>query len=363
MGTLNLAVTGLASNDPVPGSYIEVLFGQGESAGNPNTPRVLFIGPKTTAGSATPGSQVYQLGSVQDAITYFGTGSKVHRMMRRFVEQCKSALCYGIAPTESAGAAATGSVHFTTTSTGAGYIQFTLCGESIQTSVPKSTTVTAAATALKNDVNLMTHWPITATSSGATLKLAARTKGTDGNAIRYRATVSSGLGMSATAAAAAMSGGATDEVFTTACSTIEPDQYDYLVPGANVLLATSARVLALKAQVTTQAQPLTGIRQQIVIAHGGSQSTAVSFAAGTAVGNSPRVSIVWQENPEWEPMEIAAHVAGLRYAKEIANPVVNYDGYGKGVNDALNIPKQYSTADWPTRSEISAAISGGLSPI
>jgi hypothetical protein len=79
--------------------------------------------------------------------------------------------------------------------------------------------------------------------------------------------------------------------------------------------------------------------------------------------NQPRFSVVWQESSEWEPCEIAAYVAGLRYSKEVANPVVNYDGYGKGVNDVFSVPPQYSSADWPTRAEISAAISGGLTPI
>jgi phage tail sheath gpL-like len=364
MGELALTITGLSANDPVPGTYLEVLFAQGEVAGGGGVPKVLFIGPKTSGGSATTNTMVYALTSVQDAVTYFGTGSPIHRMMKRFVEQCKTAVIYGIAPTESAGTQATGSITFATVATAAGKASVTLAGETIEIGITDNMTVTAAATALKNEINLQTHWPVTATSSAGVTKLLARLKGTNGNMIRYRAAISSSIAMTITAAAGAMTGGATDEAYTTALTTIEPSEYYYIVPGVNVSAATSARIGAVKTAVVAQALPTVGIRQQVVCAHGGTNATAISFAAATNGGaNQPRVSCVWQENPEWEPMEVAAHVAGLRYAKEVSNPVYNYDSYGLGANDMLNVPKQYSSSDWPTRSEISAAISGGLTPV
>jgi hypothetical protein len=72
---------------------------------------------------------------------------------------------------------------------------------------------------------------------------------------------------------------------------------------------------------------------------------------------------MWQQDAEWEPSTIAAHFAGVRYNKEVDNPVYNYDFYGKRVNDIWNVPVPYTTGDYPTRSEISAAISAGLTPV
>lgn len=366
MSELNLAITGLSSSDPVPGSYIEVAFAQGEVAGGGSTPRVLFIGPKTSAGSATPGTIVYPLGSVQDAITYFGTGSPIHRGMARFTEVCKSALCYGIAPTESAGVLASGGVTFTTTAAAAGVLTYTCAGETIQVAIAKATTVTAAATALKTEINLQTHWPVIATSTANVCHTKARIKGTDGNAIRHRVLMTgSGVGMTVAASAATLAGGATAEVYTTVATTIEPDKYDYIVPCLNVMAATSARASALRVQIASQALPLVGIRQQMIVCAGTTQATSVSFAAASTNGlaNHARVQCLWQENPEWQPFEIAAQFAGVRYNYEVSNPVKNYDGYGKRGTDLWNVPKQYANADWPTRSEVSAAISGGLTPI
>lgn len=366
MGTFPLAVTGLSSNDPVPGAYLEVLFAQGEVAGDPSVPKVLFTGPKTSAGSATPDTTVYPLGGVADAVTYFGARSPVTRMIRRFVEQCKSAVIYGAAVTESAGVAATGSVHFTSTAASVGVVNFTLCGETIQTAIAKSTTPTGAATALKNDINLQTYWPVTATSSGATVKLAAAVKGTNGNMIRYRASMTgSGVTMTCTAAAATLTAGATDESYTNVLAAVASDKYSYIVPGINNAAATSdTRVGAIKTQVISQAQPLTGIRQQVVLGHGGSSAQVATYCAATnGPANQPRFCVAWQPVPEWEPMEIAAHLAGLRYAYETVNPVQNFDGWGKQVNGIWNVPKEYLASDWPTRANIAAAISAGATPI
>jgi phage tail sheath gpL-like len=364
MGDLALTITGLSANDPVPGTYLEVLFAQGEVAGGGGVPKVLFIGPKTSSGDATTNTQVYALTSVQDAVSRFGTGSPIHRSMRRFVEKCKTALCYGIAPAESAGTQATGHVTLANAATAAGTLKLTLCGETIEIGVTDGMTATAAATALKNEINLQTHWPVTAANTTAAVTMTARIKGNNGNMIRYRSAISGSIAMTASDGGAVMSGGATDESYTTVLSTIESAQYEYIVPCVNVSAATSARIGAVKTAVVAQALPTVGIRQQVICAHGGTNATAISFAAATNGGaNQPRVSCAWQEKPEWEPMEVAAYVAGLRYSKEVSNPVYNYDSYGLGANDLFDVPKQYGSSDWPTRAEISAAISGGLSPV
>lgn len=364
MSTLTQPITGLSANDPVPGTYLEVAFAQGEIAGDPNTPKVLLIGPKLASGSATANTQVYLLTGVEDAKDKGGAGTPVHRMARRFAEVCKSAQLYAVFTADSTGGTTAGNTITLAggTASATGVITYTLAGEKIQVGVPKGTTITAAATDLKEEINLQTHWPVTAVSTAGVVTVTSKCKGTDQNAIRQRAEISNGITMTATVGNATLTGGTSADSYTAALATIEPDKYDYIVPFVNPTSTSDTRVAALKTQIVAQALPTVGIRQQAIICHGGTQSVAGTFVANSPA-NHARMQCLWQEKPEWEPAEVAAHFAAVRYNKEVPNPVYNYDFYGKRVNDIWNVPKQYASSDWPTRTEISAAISAGLSPI
>lgn len=365
MSTLEQSITGLSSNDPVPGVYLEVAFAQGEVAGASGVPKVLFIGPKVSSGTATTNTQVYQLTGVEDAKVKGGQGSPVHRMLRRFSEVCKSAQVYGIFTVNSTGGT-TSKTRITLANpatSGTGVITYTLCGEKIQVAVPKNTTATAAATSLVSEINLQTHWPvIAAKGTGATVDVTSKLKGKDTLAIRNRIEITSGINMTATVGHEHLTGGTLADSYTTALATIEPTQYDYIVPACNFLATSDTRCAALKAQIVAQALPTEGCRQQVIVAHAGTQSTAGTFVANS-IANHPRFQCLWQENSEWEPMEVAAQFAGVRYSKEVSNPVYNFDSHGKRVNDIWNVPKQYAASDEPTRTEISAAISAGLTPV
>ena len=364
MSTLTQPITGLSANDPVPGTYLEVAFAQGELAGDPSTPKVLLIGPKLASGSATADSQVYLLTGVEDAKEKGGSGTPVHRMARRFSEVCRSAQLYACFTTDaSGGTTASNTITMTGTATaGTGVITYTLCGEKIEVGVAKDTTITAAATDLKDEINLQTHWPVVATSTAGVVTVTSRCAGSDQNSVRQRVEITNGIGMTAAVGNETLTGGTSADSYTTPLDTIEPEKYDYIVPFCNLTGTSDTRVAALKTQIVAQALPTIGIRQQAILCHGGSQSTAGTFVANSPA-NHARFQCLWQEDPEWEPAEIAAHFAGVRYNKEVSNPVYNYDFYGKRVNDIWNVPVQYASSDWPTRTEISAAISAGLTPI
>jgi hypothetical protein len=155
-------------------------------------------------------------------------------------------------------------------------------------------------------------------------------------------------------------------VWTTALATILADKYDFIVPVVNPTGASNVRIGALKTQVVGQALPSVGIRQQVIFGHTGSAANAVSLAAeaSNGPGNNPRFQLAWQKTSEWEPHELAAHQAAVRYNYEKGgSPWRNYDSYGKGVNDIWNVPKQYSQASYPTSTEIATAIAGGVTPI
>lgn len=365
MGTLTQSITGLASSDPVPGYYPEVAFAQGEVTSNSSIPKVLFIGPKLSSGTATANT-VYQLGGSSDADAYGGTGSPVHRAVRKFTSVCKSANIYAIFTVEAtAGVTADNRLIIANTATNSGVISYTLCGETIQVGVSSGDTATAIATDLVAEINLQTNWPVVAVKgTGATVDVDAKLKGTDGNAIRHRVAITNGITTTIVASTATLVGGTGADIVSSALTAIEPSKYDYIIPCNNITGTADARIGLIKTQILAQALPSVGIRQQVIVGHSGTVNAAVTFtAAANGCGNSPRFQTVWQQTSEWEPIEVAAQFAAVRFNSEIGNPVYNYDFYGLGVNDIWNVPVQYSAADFPTRAELQTAIASGLTPI
>lgn len=364
MGTLPLSLTGVASNWLVPQSLIETSFANGTLLGAPGTPSVLLMGVKTSSGTATVDTVVYgPLGTEAEVIDKFGAGSDIHIQWLKFTEVCKTAPIYAIAVTESGGTAATGTVTFVGAASAAGKVVYTVCGREISVAISSGDSITTIGDNFAAAVNnYRPHLPVTAVNGAGTVTITHRIKGTNGNFVRHRATITSGITTTCTVNAATLGTGATDETYTTALATILPTCYNYILPAINANGASDARYAALSTQVTTQALPTTGIRQKTIVGSCATLANATTFATAY---NKPRNQVVWQENSEWLPMEVAAHFAGVRYNTEtsFAGCGNSYDNYGRGVNDIWNVPCQYSQADWPTLVEQNTALGVGLTPV
>jgi len=362
MGTLALALTGISTNWLVPQQLIQVQFAQGTLLGDPSQPKVLIMGVKNTAGSATADTQVYSLGTEAEVVTLFGTGSDIHVAWRHFTKVCKTANVYGIGITESAGTAASCTVTFASAATGAGSAELTLFGETISVSFASGAAFdTAIAESLKDAINAQTHWPVTASRTNGVITITYRTKGTNGNWARPHVKITSGVTTTMVLSGATFASGATDEVYTTALTTILAQKYDYIIPCVNPTAGSDARLAAVSAQVLTQALPSSGIRQQMGFASADSLANATTLVTAY---NKAQNQCWHYKNSEWLPFAVAAHNAGVRYNLETgADPGVSYDGYGLGVNDVFFMPPPYSVADYPTQANINTALSVGLSPI
>lgn len=364
MGTLALSLTGVASNFLVPMSMIETAFAQGALLGNPGTPKVLLMGVKTGSGSATPDTVVYgPLGTEAEVIAYFGAGSDIHVQWLAFTAVCKTAPIYAIAVTESVGVAATDKIAFVGVASGAGTVKYTIMGREITIAITNGMAIADMAIALRDAINnYRPHLPVTATANLGEVTVTHRIKGTNGNHVRHRVTITSGITTTVSVGASALASGATDEAYTTALATLLPNEYDYILPAINPTTTSDTRFAAVSAQIVTQALPTTGIRQQTIICSDTTLGNATTFVTAY---NKPRNQVLWQENSEWLPMEIAAHFAGVRYNTEtsFAGAGNSYDGYGKGVNDVWFVPAAYSQADWPTLVEQNTALSVGLTPV
>jgi len=363
MGTLALSLTGISTNWLPPAQLIQVQFAQGTLLGDPGQPKVLLVGTVLTSGSATADTQAYPLGTEAEVIDYFGEGSDIHVAWRAFTSVCKTANMYGIGATESDGTAASITITFAGTAAGVGSAELTMFGETISVSFASGDAFdTAIAEDLKDVINDQTHWPVTAARSLGVITITYKTKGTNGNWARTHVKITSGVTTTMVAGGTGvLASGATDEVFTTALSTILASHYDYIVPCVNPTAGADARLSSVSAQVLTQALPASGIRQQLIAASADSLSNATTLVTAY---NKAANQIWWHTNSEELPLQIAAHNAGVRYNEETgADPGVSYDGYGPGTNDVFFIKPQYSGSDHPTQAEINTALSVGLSPI
>lgn len=362
MGTLALSLTGVSTNWLVPQILLQIAFAQGTLTGNPGQKKVLIMGPKTSSGSATADTMVYGPLSVEsDVIATFGARSPVHMAWRAFTKTCKTAAVYGIAVTESAGVAATDTITFTTNATGTGTAVYTVGGQEVSVSFQSGDAFdTSIAEAMTDAINALAYAPVSATRSGGVITVAYPVKGTNGNWVRHRGSITSGVGTTMAVAHSTLQSGATDESYTTALATVLSQQYDIIIPCVNPTAGSDTRLSALITQVLLQAYATSGILQQVISGCADTLSNATTLVTAY---NKARLQIAHQKNSELQPFEIAAHLAALRYNTESSDPGANYDGYGLQANDVWLVPAPYATSDWPSAIDVNTALSVGLTPI
>jgi phage tail sheath gpL-like len=196
-----------------------------------NSPhKVLLVGQKLSAGTATAGALVENIGNDGSENTLFGKASMLAEMVRQFKKINNVSRVDAIALDDvSGGTAATGTVVFTGTATASGTILVSI-GSSLNYtfSVPvvSGNTPTVLATALAALITANTAIPYTAASSTGTVTLTARHKGTLGNDTSINVTGSAaGVTMSTTA----FTGGATDPTLTGVFAVCGDERYQTIV--------------------------------------------------------------------------------------------------------------------------------------
>lgn len=366
--TFSIPLTGLAASDVYPGNYLEVSFAQGAaSIGQGNYP-VLFLGNRTTAGDATADTVIYggpnsplPLQTSQDAINRFGQGSELHRMIKRFLAVNTQSTIYAVAVTESVGAKATLPITFATAAAANGTARVFVGDEFVDVSITSGDTAIVIAGNAATQVNTKLDWAVTAANSGtAVLTITAKNNGLRGNWLRGSAVIL-GTGVNTTSSVTAQAfftGGATADTSTTALATILPNRYYYIVSAAE----DAAQLGALNTQVNSQATPLTGIRQR---AYGGSIDTsgnATTIATGI---NSARMELIWGQNLDVTPGELAAAWAGCVSFEELPlNFRTNFNFYGNQTDTSTRWPiKAPKSGTSATRATMKTALNNGLTPV
>lgn len=373
----SIVLTGLASTDPLPGNYVEVLFAQGPTAGFAGQRPILLIGNKTSAGNAVVDTTVYGPDTPvpalteQDVINLTGTGSEIHRMWRRARAVAGTSVSiYFICVTASAGTAASKQFTLLNVPTTQITIRQYVGDEFVDYTAASGDTLASITSAISGLINAKTHWPVTAAQSTSATSndswtLTARVAGPRGNWIRAMASISAGNGSTPNTTLtgttdAFLTAGATADVNTTALGNILASRYYYIASAAED--ATQAG--ALLTQVNSQALPTTGIRQRCFFGSVDTQSNVDTIATGL---NGARAEVVWLKAGLWTPAELAAHAAALYAVEELGSkPRLNFSGYPKNDSQAAlwqNMPAPRDRTAWPTPTVLRTALNNGVTPI
>lgn len=390
-----MATVGLSDSARVPGIKIAVVLGGAGASAGAQDKKILLLGNKITtaltgaspsfsvaAGTQADASPV-MVPSPDDAALLFGRGSELHRMAKAVFAQYPDALVYAASSAE-AGTAATATLTFATTATGAFSVRLVIGGRTVEASVASGDSATTIAAAVADAILDDADMPVTAQNSAGVLTITAKNAGTRGNAIAIdtflvpptgatpiRVTTSSTSSGYATTCTLSGNGtmgseytlasGATDDSLTAVLSAIDSTKYDRIAVAHRTTTQLDALVTQLDAQAGVSAQ----LRQQAIAATNMTLANATTLATGR---NASLLSIVWHHATSTPLEEVAAQEAAARLigdsnaggvlVGEATDPAANLDGC-----KLATVLAQRYVADQPTASELQSALSNGLTPL
>jgi phage tail sheath gpL-like len=353
-----------------PGVYLSVDLTAAPSAPGSLALRALLMAPKSTAGSITANTQLKRgVTDANEVRGLLGPGTPGHLAAVALFRAHPTASLDVIAPTASAGAAATGTITFsddegddpvTSARTVHVYIKGVhfevpwLVGED---QVDIATKAVEAGNALTDQI------PVVLSNTGGTaaiVTLTAKFAGPWGNDITYRVEIEDGAGGTATAAAAAMTGGTTEPDFSTALTNVSSYEYDFIIPCVSNADAASASGTSNPARIEAHIDSLSSglsakLQQQIV----GLTGTLSAAQTGAIARNHGPTQYVFCMAGQSLGCEFAGWEAGRRLREEQIDPAVNrIDDPIVGLYGASDL-----VADKPTAAEIEAALVDGLSTV
>lgn len=339
----------IPTSNRTPGIFLRVSLGVGVRSGAEITRPILLLANKTSAGTATPDTVVYDLPDEETAILLGGVGSELHRMYQKAARIAPSATIKAIVITESAGTAASGTETFTGTATAAGTCRIWVAGEYTDVPIAVGDTAAVLAAAAELAIDDQSAWPVTASVAGAVVTVTAKHKGPRGNSIGHRVEILDAVGISvAVTGSGYLASGATSDSPATAITTMGGARYPYIASGYD----DATNLDLLKVFVEAQDEAEVGRRDVVIAAFVGSHANGITLATGR---NNARVRIAQHVGCESPTSEIAAAMAGLWCREEALTPACNLDGY-----EVTGIAPSPRTADHPSSGNKINAINAGI---
>ena len=367
-------ILGYPSSYRAPFTAVQIDFAQGPSTSNGAGRTVIYIAPKTSAGTWTSGT-VYKVGREKDVEDGAGSGSFLHRLLRMHLLIDKGATLYAMPYTASSGsgiATATSTITITMSSgsnpTSSGSLFTTICGEDITTSFRTTSTVGSIGDDLAAQINAKTWLPLTAANVGGVVTLTAKTPGAssgDGTTgvLRFRSSVDPGKNVVVATSGAALglgsgtpgADGATTETanLTSALAGITASRFYYM--GFSVW--TSAAIAPIKTHVANKSDPNPGLLCRAWTGYTGAQSSLTTIANAC---NYERRHFAFQENSEHDPSELVAQLVALHRKYESIR-----GGFVRSLYRGADwlLKPVYADSDVPTQDEVNDAVTDGISII
>ncbi len=366
----DLQILGVPANYPTPGVFVQVNFAQGAAAAGTSNYSAILLGNMLSTGSANVDGYVYgpdtfiTMQSANDAITLFGAGSELARMVAQFLSVNKTTSLYCAPVKQSTGAQATFAIVITGPATSGGTVRVFTPDGPVDTGFNSGDTATVIAGNMATNINGQSNLPFTATAVTGTLTLTAKQNGLRGNWLRASAIVLNGTGVTATQGKQAFfTGGTVADTNTNVLNFLATNgqRYYYQVSAAE----DATQFGALSSQINTLAQPAVGLRQRCIAASVDTLSNVDTIAVGL---NNARAEIAWLQNCDKPPSELAANVSAVYTLMETyplsANQSVNFDFFG---NDSVSSQfwniKAPLDGTAPSATTVNTALLNGVTPI
>jgi hypothetical protein len=149
-----------------------------------------------------------------------------------------------------------------------------------------------------------------------------------------------------------LSGGTGTESLANVIALLKADVYDYIA----VAQVDATNVGLVEAHMGSEAGPTISHLEHAIVANTGTLVAASSISQTTL--NDYRSCVLWYENSETHPSELAASVGAIRAVIEPSSPNFNYDD--TPVPGA--IPQVYA-ADKALHATLKSALNSGLTPL
>jgi phage tail sheath gpL-like len=363
---VTIIIQGFPDTYKVPGCFAETKFGAGGISFGSIPQYLLLMGSMASGGTATPDQDIIDIGSDADADTYFLAGSELARMC--YQARRESGIRLKAMPISDPGGAVAASATITiaTDATSSGEWVYRLAGVEVRAAVASGANPTTQATAIKNAFNAHRRLPVTAGSSSGVVTLTMKSKGIRGNSyilMQNRQTAPSGSTSTLAGGSAVVSsvpleegvflsaGSGTDDV-TAALAVLFAGRY-HRIAAAHI---DATNIAAIEAQLDTKAGPTVGRMEHAIFGSVASLSSATSIAQTTL--NNERCELVWCEQCESPPSELAARMAAARLAKEQSDPNSNFDDYV-----LTGIRGQANRSKWASEASKVSALDNSVTPL
>lgn len=355
-----IVILGWTADDKVPGFYGETKFGQGRVSVGSFPVKVLITGTKTSTGSMTADQDIEPIISLDDAVSKLGAHSMATQQARAALA-IEGVNLWAAPPAEASGTSATAIIAIGGSWSSAGTIKFYLDGNLVSVDVAASgESATDVEENIRDAFNGWADGPATATTAtDCTLTIAS--VGTQGakHILRYELDEApAGLTVSVTGGTMLhqqmypFSAGSGTESLANIITLMKSDVWDYIAPAQT----DPTNLGLLEAHMSSEAGPTIGHLEHMVAANNGTLAATQSLTQTTL--NDARSSLVWMENCETHPAEVAAYVAALRSVIEPQDPNYNYDDFAMPY-----IAPQSYRSDIALHSTLKAALNTGITPL